>query len=828
MGNKQFYRWYWSTYLGELRPIHDIYIYESPFDGLLTPTTTSSPTPTPTVTPSVTPFSTPTVTQTITSTNTPSPTPTSPFDCCFDQGTGWVNTNSIIEIDFFDDGSLFLGDAQPGSFNGQTVSIVNRMLPCGSSVTPFSATCNLTASGIVQPNQMSRQSTGKYIINTGKNIFRLNSDFTNDTTFNQVRIDGGNSGTCGGIYVNNSDEIYIMGAIPSGITQCTGTSHTFNTGIYKLGVNGTVDTSYSGITLTGMQVSRDEPFTTTERDSNGKCLVIGFSAFTGSTVWRPIMRFNGDGTPDTSFSNSAFTSITYTTLTGTFSQSNGKYMVFGSFQNVGGVSGQSRVVRLNSDGTLDTTFTYGAGSLITSVQDLEQDKDGNYHLVGNNRYAKLNSSGTLLIQFSLLNCISIATTGSTVYIGGSTSMQVSTGGSVFSNLLKYDLNGNLNMCALSTPTPTPTQSNTPTVTRTPTQTTTPTRTPTQTSTPSVTPTNTITSTQTGTIPVTPTNTSSSTSTPTPTKTMNPLCPEQLDLTMTNFTGFTGSSGTYLRQYSYSGGSFNYAFTSGATNFITGTFGGTNFALFEKNDGTNFYSIIALVSSVFSTFSQFTLQYSTGNYWYNGGTIVSSTNLGLATDVEVINGITIPKRGLITYVGGHTSYVSYPEVCPTSTPTPSVTNSPTPSVSPTNTSTPSNTPTNTTTPTNSPTNTPSTSPPSCSVNMTVDNNTTGGGVDITGIEINGTPVTYVSGDNFDVLPGEFGTFSTSVTGISVTMVVFYDSSNANHAINITDCNVGSQCCDNLATGVGSCTFTGVSIDCTCSNGIQIIVNNGDCI
>lgn len=73
MGNKQFYRQQWSRYLGELRPIHDIYI--NAFPSTPTGTPPSSPTPTPTVSPTTTPSVTPT--------NTISPTPSiTPNYCC--------------------------------------------------------------------------------------------------------------------------------------------------------------------------------------------------------------------------------------------------------------------------------------------------------------------------------------------------------------------------------------------------------------------------------------------------------------------------------------------------------------------------------------------------------------------------------------------------------------------------------------------------------------------------------------------------------------------------------------------------------------------------
>jgi hypothetical protein len=94
--SKVFLQTKWTTYLGELRPIHDNYIYafnqECVFSGSAdyiaptpspTPTMTSTVTPTitptisltPSITPSITPSTTPTITPSITPTLTPSLTP---------------------------------------------------------------------------------------------------------------------------------------------------------------------------------------------------------------------------------------------------------------------------------------------------------------------------------------------------------------------------------------------------------------------------------------------------------------------------------------------------------------------------------------------------------------------------------------------------------------------------------------------------------------------------------------------------------------------------------------------------------------------------------
>lgn len=152
--------------------------------------------------------------------------------------------------------------------------------------------------------------------------------------------------------------------------------------------------------------------------------------------------------------------------------------------------------------------------------------------------------------------------------------------------------------------------------------------------------------------------------------------------------------------------------------------------------------------------------------------------------------------------------------------------PTPTVSPTPTPTP--TPGPTATPTPSPTISPTPTPTSCFVQVSVDNNATSGGIGIDNVDVNSVNVSYDSGDNFTVDPGELGYFLTTVTGASVTVNVSYTSHTGDKAINLVDCNSNSFCNDALNTAGGIASFTGVAIDCTCGGGVQITVNDGDCI
>ena len=132
-----------------------------------------------------------------------------------------------------------------------------------------------------------------------------------------------------------------------------------------------------------------------------------FTTFSGTTVNR-IVRLNSDGSLDT-----AFTTNTGTGASGTVStiavQSDGKIVLGGSFTTFNGTT-VNRIARLNADGTLDTAFTTntgtGAGSFF--VLSIATQSDGKILLGGDfttfngttvNRIARLNADGTLDTTF---------------------------------------------------------------------------------------------------------------------------------------------------------------------------------------------------------------------------------------------------------------------------------------------------------------------------------------------------------------------------------------------------------------------------------------------
>ena len=454
-----------------------------------TPTNTQTSTPTQTQTPSETPTNTPTQTQ------TPSPTPLVAGCCLLTQASNFTGNTSVLEIFIANDKSLLV--SKNGNWFGNTATTAINIPQCGSSGTPLNFTCSTGIGNSQGLTTFDTQSSGKYIVtNFGQGLQRFNTDYTLDTTFNGSRTVGTGAFTnyIRGVYVNPSDEIFVIGVLPSGYTNCiSGGTQTFNTNIFKLKSDGTIDTTYSGISL-GISTIGGYPDgkMTDERDNDGKVLVLGTDSFTGNTTWKGVWRMNTDGLPDPTFSTTLWSGITPSFIHTSYPLPNGKYLIGGNFTNIGGFANQDYLVRLNNDGSLDTTFVYGGNA--AEVTDVEADLYGNIFCVSADRLQKLSSNGALLISRTLairtgFRLAAVAVSNGDVYCGGNYTYTDS--GSVYNCLTKWDLNLNLNMCPYPTPTPTitPTNTSTPsnTPTNTPTPSTTPTNTPTNTQTPSITP-----------------------------------------------------------------------------------------------------------------------------------------------------------------------------------------------------------------------------------------------------------------------------------------------------------------------------------------------------
>ncbi len=245
----------------------------------------------------------------------------------------------------------------------------------------------------------SIQSNGKILVGgffttlngaTQRYFAPLNADGTVDTAFN-ANLGTGFGSVVQAISTQSDGKILVGGAFTTlnGITRNR---------FVRLNTDGTVDTAF----YTNLGTGFNNSIRTLSIQSDGKILVGGDFTTLNGTTRNYLVRLNTDGTVDTSFYanlGTGFGSSVYMTSI----QSDGKILVGGGFTTLNGIT-RNRFVRLNTDGTVDTTFYTNLGTGFDSVvQAISIQSDGKIVLGGSftalngttrNRLVRLNADGT--------------------------------------------------------------------------------------------------------------------------------------------------------------------------------------------------------------------------------------------------------------------------------------------------------------------------------------------------------------------------------------------------------------------------------------------------
>ncbi|MGW8184632.1 MAG: Ig-like domain-containing protein [Candidatus Moraniibacteriota bacterium] len=311
------------------------------------------------------------------------------LDTTFNVGTGVNSTINTIAIQA--DGKILIGGAFT-SYNGTAINRIARLNADGTLDILF--TVGTGASGIVRA--ISLQSDGEIIIggdfttynSTARNrIARLNTDGTLDTAF---IVGTGASNTVSELAIQSDGKIIIGG-------NFTTYNSISRNRIARLNTDGTLDTTFTVGTGAGSYVRA------VSIQSDGK-IIIGGSFTTYNSITRNrIARLNTDGTLDTTFNPGTGPS---SDVYGVTIQPDGKIIIGGAFTTYGGVA-RSCIARINTNGTLDTTFIVGTGAnnyvYSATVQSDNKIIIGGsfttYNGVVRNYIARLNADGTIDVIF---------------------------------------------------------------------------------------------------------------------------------------------------------------------------------------------------------------------------------------------------------------------------------------------------------------------------------------------------------------------------------------------------------------------------------------------
>jgi uncharacterized delta-60 repeat protein len=186
------------------------------------------------------------------------------------------------------------------------------------------------------------------------------------------------------------------GALPAGVTLDPATGVLSTTGItYAEHFSAsTLDQVFDPVAANTVSATAVQP--------DGRIVIGGSFTAVQGTLRNRIARVLADGSLDAAFNPNLSNAVNALAL-----QPDGKILVGGSFTTVGGVT-RNRIARLNTDGTLDTAFGTTTGGANNTVSAIAVQPDGKIVIGGafttvngvvRNRIARLNTDGTLDTTF---------------------------------------------------------------------------------------------------------------------------------------------------------------------------------------------------------------------------------------------------------------------------------------------------------------------------------------------------------------------------------------------------------------------------------------------
>ena len=319
--------------------------------------------------------------------------PNGSIDTTFDIGTGFNSRVNTILLQ--PDGKILVGGWFT-SFNEETNNnYLIRLNSDGSKDTTFDIgtgfdnrvfALNLQPDGKILVGGQFTTFNGE----TNNRLIRLNADGSKDTTFD---IGTGFNSFVFDIKLQPDGKILVGGALNTFTGQT-------NNRLIRLNSDGSKDTTFNiGSGFNNMvEILNLQP--------DGKILVGGqFTTFNGETNNNSLIRLNPDGSKDSTFNiGTGFLQTTSPIFTGTIYKINlqpdGKILAGGSFTTFNGETNNNSLIRLNPDGSKDSTFNIGTGGAnVHALTLLFDDKvliGGTFTIYNGqnvNRIIKLNSTG---------------------------------------------------------------------------------------------------------------------------------------------------------------------------------------------------------------------------------------------------------------------------------------------------------------------------------------------------------------------------------------------------------------------------------------------------
>lgn len=319
------------------------------------------------------------------------------------QSSGFPMSVSIADIAITADGGVLVAGRWE-SVNGTTRRHLIKLQTAGN------VDLNFTSPSALWGTSVDVLADGKILFSANTDVagifrvYRLNSDGTADATYT---MDAGVTSVINTLEVDPLGRAVFLGLTPAGYR------------LVRLTDIGSLDSGFSPI------ISLFGTVELLARQSDGKLLVLGaFNEMNGLPRNR-FARVNSDGSIDTTFDpGTGFSS----TPRAVVAQPDGKILAVGSFSSYNGV-GASGIVRINSDGSRDTSFTasFSSGPSAIALQSdgkiLVGGSFTSVNSVARTGIARLNADGTLdatfnpIVGSTSINAIVIQPDGKIVFGG---------------------------------------------------------------------------------------------------------------------------------------------------------------------------------------------------------------------------------------------------------------------------------------------------------------------------------------------------------------------------------------------------------------------------
>lgn len=280
------------------------------------------------------------------------------LDTTFGIGTAGANSD-VSAIVVQPDGRIVIGGFF-NAVNGQTVYGLGRLTPTGQLDAGFNLATSSGLSGSSSPAgiqgvdngvySMAVQTDGKIVVGgafttyngvAAPGLMRIKPDGTRDTAFTAAP-----NSEVSGVALQANGEIVAVGFF-------TGVNNEYHFRAVRLKSDGTIDASFSPLPLFPGKVDALLPM------PGGKVVVGGlFDFIAGRPAPSNLARLNADLTLDTSFNASGAGPDGEVTLLGRVGD--GRTWASGKFLHYNGTA-ETYLLRVNADGTPDTTFVSGTG-----------------------------------------------------------------------------------------------------------------------------------------------------------------------------------------------------------------------------------------------------------------------------------------------------------------------------------------------------------------------------------------------------------------------------------------------------------------------------------